>query len=90
MSLASISQCLWLPPLTRACHRRLSNRPLGAGPRNGFVGQDESPNMGYGELGHAGVLQGMAGEEDGKKAAPAQTVPCANLSVLLGTTGSCE
>lgn len=73
-----------------ACHRRLSSRPLGAGPRNGFVGQGEHPDMGYGELGHAGVPQGTAREENSQKAAPAWAVPCANLAGLLGTTGSCE
>lgn len=46
--------------------------------------------MGYGEVGHTGVPQGMAGEEDSQKAAPAQAVPHANLAGLLGMTGSCE
>lgn len=46
--------------------------------------------MGYGELGHAGVPQGTAREENSQKAAPAWAVPCANLAGLLGTTGSCE
>lgn len=73
-----------------ACHSQLCSRSLGNGPRKGFVGQGELPTMRYGELGHTGMRQGMAGEEQRQKAAPAEVVPCASLARLLGMAGSCE